>query len=442
MQALAQFGNSIKSIMESKPVLDISGAREIVRIINDFLYTTHDGIGFIEVLGQTFDYFSEFHKFWHEHYSEILDCKIDDDACESVADALHNIYVITEGKAFSEIWDKCNLSDGDVCRVRLFTANQDFRGSLEFAPLAKKFNDDPTIFDEENIIADPDGFIADIGLSNKSLTDKRKKYASAIATFIKQHNCVPVDIIHAFNNDVSKFREALVGCNAGYGYKKADMFIRDMVVHGIWNNTKGFEDIDVASDVNTMKVALRTGILTTAIPLISSFLDIFCYQYGYIEQQNALAWRRVWEIWKDKYPLESLKSPSLLDFFVYKVVGKDFCKENLAIFQCDEYGHIFKWHSGKNKTCQICHNAGRKRIKAHLIGKVCPCNDPEGEVFIRQTGFAKSLPQGTEFKECPFIKICSKHKNLLPPKSISILGATGWETAYTKTGDGGGGLMA
>ena len=313
---------------------------------------------------------------------------------------------------------------------------------MEFAPLAKKFNDDPTIFDEENIIADPDGFIADIGLSNKSQTDKRKKYASAIATFIKQHNCVPVDIIHAFNNDVSKFREALVGCNAGYGYKKADMFIRDMVVHGIWNNTKGFEDIDVASDVNTMKVALRTGILTTAIPLISSFLDIFCYQYGYIEQQNALAWRRVWEIWKDKYPLESLKSPSLLDFFVYKVVGKDFCKENLAIFQCDEYGHIFKWHSGKNKTCQICHNAGRKRIKAHLIGKVCPCNDPEGEVFIRQTGFAKSLPQGTEFKECPFIKICSKHKNLLPPKSISILGATGWETAYTKTGDGGGGLMA
>lgn len=442
MQALSQFGNSIKSIMESKLVLDISGAREIVRIINDFLYTTHEGIGSIEVLGQTFDYFSEFHKFWHENYSEILDCKIDDDACEKVADALHTIYVITEGKAFSEIWDKCNLSDGDVCRVRLFTANQDFRGSLEFAPLAKKFNDDPAIFDEENIIADPDGFIADIGLSNKSQTDKRKKYASAIATFIKQHNCVPVDIIHAFNNDVSKFREALVGCNAGYGYKKADMFIRDMVVHRIWNNTKGFEAIDVASDVNTMKVALRTGILTTAIPLISSFLDIFCYQYGYIEQQNALAWRRVWEIWKDKYPLESLKSPSLLDFFVYKVVGKDFCKENLAIFQCDEYGHIFKWHSGKNKTCQICHNAGRKRIKAHLIGKMCPCNDPEGGIFIRQTGFAKSLPLGTEFNECPFITICSEHKNLLPPKSISIMGATGWETAYTKTGDGGGGLMA
>ena len=63
-------------------------------------------------------------------------------------------------------------------------------------------------------------------------------------------------------------------------------------------------------------------------------------------------------------------------------------------------------------------------------------------MYIKQTEFAKSLPQGTDFKECPFFAICSKYKNLLPPKSISIKGATGWETAYTKTGDGGGGLMS
>lgn len=428
--------------MESKPVLDISGAREIVRLINDFLYTTHDGIGTIETLGQTFNYFSEFHKFWHKNYSEILDCKINTENCEKVADALHNIFIITNGKAFTEIWDKCSLSDEDVCRVRLFTANQDFRGSLEFAALAKKFKVDPTIFDEDNIIADPDGFIADIGLAKKSQSEKRTDFASAIATFIKRHDCAPIEIINAYNNNVSQFREALVGCNAGFGYKKADMFIRDMVVHGIWNKVERFDEIDVASDVNTMKVALRTGILTTAIPLLSSFLDIFCYQYEYIEQQNALAWRRVWEIWKEKFPLESLKSPSLLDFFVYKVVGKDFCRENLAIFQCDEYGHTFKWHSGKNRTCQICHSSGRKRVKAHLIAKVCPCNDPEGDIYIKQTEFAKSLPLGTNFKECPFFTICSKYKNLMPPKSISIKGATGWETAYTKTGDGGGGLMA
>lgn len=428
--------------MESKDTLDIAGARDIVRIINDFLYTTHEGIGKIKVLEHTFDYFSEFHKFWHENYSEILDCKIQDETCEKVADALHRIYIITEGKAFSEIWDKCDLSNEDVCRIRLFTANQDFRGSLEFSPLAKIYNSDPTIFDEENIIADPDSFISEIGLSSKSQTDKRTKYASAIAAFVKRYECSPIEIIKVFNNNVSQFREALVECNAGYGFKKADMFIRDMVVHGIWDNVKGFEDIDVASDENTMKVALRTGILTTSIPLISSFLDIFCYQYGYIEKQNALAWRRVWEIWRTKYPDESPLSPSLLDYFVYKVIGKDFCNDNLAIFRCKDLEHTFKWHSSKNRTCQVCHKAGRKRVKAKLESKVRPCCDSEGYIYIKQSKFAKSLPHDIDFGECPFSSICLEDKNLKPPRSISIIGATGWETAYTKTGDGGGGLMA
>lgn len=52
------------------------------------------------------------------------------------------------------------------------------------------------------------------------------------------------------------------------------MFLRDMVVLGIWQNVDGFDKIDVASDINTIKVALRTGIIKTEIPLVSSFLDI------------------------------------------------------------------------------------------------------------------------------------------------------------------------
>lgn len=442
MDALTQFGNSIRLIMESKPALDISGAREIVRLINDFLYTTHNGIGKIEALGQTFDYFSEFHKFWHNNYSKILDCKIEDENCKKVADALHNIYVITNGKAFSEIWDTCGLANDQVCRVRMFTANQDFRGSLKFGPLAERYSSDPSIFDEDIIIASPEKFISAVGLTDKSQSDKRSKYASAIASFVKDHDCAPIDIINCFDNDVSKLRQALIDRNTGYGNKKADMFIRDMVVLGIWNNVKGFESIDVASDVNTMKVALRTGIITTAIPLLSSFLDIFCDQYTFIEQKNAAAWRRVWEIWRNKYPQESPLSPSLLDFFVYKVVGKEFCKDSLAIFQCDNDTHTFRWHSARNRTCQVCYANGIKGVKASVIRKTYPCSDTEGEIAILQTDFVKSLPNDKKIKACPFSKICNEHKNLLPPKSISILGATGWQSAYTKTGDGGGGLMA
>lgn len=442
MKELTNFATYIKNIMESTPTLDVKSAREIVIAINDFLYTTHSGIGTVDVLGQTFDYFSEFHKFWHDNYIDILDCKIDDVACEHVADSLHGIYVLTDGKAFSEIWDTCGLTNDEVCRVRLFTANQDFRSSLKFDSLAKIYSSDPSIFDEDIIIADPDKFVVAVGLADKSQSDKRSKYASSIASFIKKYDCEPIDIIKHFDNDVFKLRQALIECNAGYGNKKADMFIRDMVVLGVWSNVKGFESIDVASDVNTMKVALRTGIITTAIPLLSSFLDIFCYQYAYIEQMNAVAWRRVWEIWKKKYPENSPSSPSLLDFFVYKVVGKEFCKDSLAVFQCEKYSHTFRWHSGRNRTCQVCYKNGEKGVKAYVIAKLCPCGDLEGEVAILQTDFVKQLPKNKKFKECPFGNICNAHKNLLPPKSISILGATGWQSAYTKTGDGGGGLMA
>lgn len=442
MKELNDFATYIQQIMESKPTLDIASAREIVKAINDFLYTTHEGIGSVDAFDRTFEYFSEFHKFWHENYIDILDCKINDKACEHVADALHNIYNLTEGKAFSEIWDTCGLSNDEVCRVRMFTANQDFRGSLNFGLLAARYNSDPSIFDEDIIIKNPENFISAIGLTDKSQTDKRAKYASAIASFVKKHNCEPINILKCFDNDVSKLREALISSNSGFGNKKTDMFIRDMVVLGIWNNIKGFESIDVASDVNTMKVALRTGIITTAIPLLSSFLDIFCYQYGHIEQMNAAAWRRVWEIWRNKYPNESPLSPSLLDFFVYKVIGKEFCKDSLAIFQCDNYTHTFRWHSSRNRTCQVCYANGLKGIKASVITKVYPCSDKDGKVAILQTEFVKNLPQNKKIKECPFINICNERKNLLPPKSISILGATGWQSAYTKTGDGGGGLMS
>lgn len=154
---------------------------------------------------------------------------------------------------------------------------------------------------------------------------------------------------------------------------------------------------------------------------------------------NAAAWRRVWKIWINKYPQESPLSPSLLDFFVYKVVGKEFCKDSLAIFQCDSHDHTFRWHSSRNRTCQVCYAKGIKGVKASVIGKVC---DAEGEVAILQTDFVKGLPKDKKLKTCPFSKICNEHKNLLPPKSISIFGTTGWQSAYTKTGDGGGGLMA
>lgn len=442
MQDFISFCKSIKKNVELYPQMNIECARKIVCIINDYLYTTHANIGTIEALGTTFDYFSDFHKFWHNHHKEILGCTIDNAICERVADSLHDVYIATDGDAFKSVWDTCGLTNEQVCRVRFLTANQDFRGSRSFSDLAEVYSSDYTIFDENNIKEEPQTFLRMIDVGGLSQNDKRIKYARNIADFLLSHNCTPYEIINKFNRDVFALRNAMIACNAGYGNKKADMFVRDMVVLGIWPNVTGFENINVASDVNTIKVALRTGIIKTEIPLVSSFLDIFCYQYGYIDDMNANAWRKVWEIWNRKYPEDEILSPCLLDYFVYNVVGRQFCRESLSIFKGENCGHIFRWHSAQNKTCQVCHNEGVRRQPASVIKKVMPCCDEEGYVAIDMTDYVRALPENQKMHNCPFVDICAEKKHMMPPKSISIMGQTGWQSAYSKKGQGGGGLMA
>lgn len=445
MDELSIFCSEIKKNVGDSTELNIEKAREIVKSINEFLYTNYQGIGYTKALGGSYEYISDFHKYWETNYREILNVIIDDENCKQVADALHGIFVKTKGKAFSNVWDTCGLSKEEVCRIRLLSANQDFRGSRNFAELAKIFKDDNTIFDEEKIYADPADFVRQLKISDLSQTDKRNSFAKNIAEFVLKTHKSPYELISFFDNDIYELRNALIKQQgAGYGNKKADMFVRDMVVLEIWNEVKGFEKIDVASDVNTIKVALRTGILKTAIPLVSSFLDIFCYQYGYIDEMNANAWRRVWEIWKKTYPEECISSPCLMDYFVYKVVGKQFCKESLSKYKCEKYGHFFKWHSPRNKTCQLCYKNGEKHIKAFVVGKAYPCNDSEGYIAIQNTEFVHNLPDNEKIDEFPFKSICDSNglKNLQPPKSISILGQTGWTSSYTEKNNGGGGLMS
>ena len=161
-----------------------------------------------------------------------------------------------------------------------------------------------------------------------------------------------------------------------------------------------------------------------------------------MDQMNALAWRKVWEVWSKKYPKEALASPCLMDYFVYGVIGRQFCKEGLVIFQCSLYKHIFPWHSAQNRTCQVCYKEHRGRVWAEPINKMMPCASNDGEIAILNTDYVRSLPEEQKLKECPFKNICGTNRKLMPPKSISIMGQTGWTTAYAERGIGGGGLMA
>lgn len=445
MDELSAFCLRLKPIIESASTLDINQARNVIKEINEFLYTNYDGIGKTQALGTAFDYFSDFHKYWEANHKEILNCEIVEDQCELVADALHEVYMNTGGQAFISLYDTCNLSDEEVARVRLLTANQDFRGSRNFSELAKIYKADNSRFDVEVISNDPVSFLKTIGVTSLSQNDKRGSYAKKFAEFLLERDCSPYGLIDYYNRDIFALRNDMINCkSAGYGNKKTDMVLRDMVMLGIWRNVKNFDKIDVASDINTIKVALRTEIIKTEIPLVSSFIDIFCHQYGYIDEMNAKAWRRVWEIWSEKYPLECISSPCQMDYFIYGVIGRQFCKENLYLYKCCTESHIFRWHSGRNRTCQLCFDRGIKNRNAIPIKKVMACSDSKGKVAFLNSDYVSSLPREQQkfFEKCPLSHICGDRRYLAPPKSISILGQTGWTTAYTKKNEGGGGLMS
>jgi len=228
--------------------------------------------------------------------------------------------------------------------------------------------------------------------------------------------------------------------NIGYGLKKANMFIRDMVELKVWPNLKRFDGIDVASDINTMKLALRTRILHTDIPLLSSFLDVFCHQYGYIDEMSALAWRTVWEEWRNSAPKSAPRSPCLMDFFLYRV-GREYCKDNLVQYRC-EGGHAFHYFGARLRRCRLCRSAVKP------VASMLPCQveakdlPREDDVLLLSEDNILRTFDGV----CPFENVCrpktAAFRLLDPPKSISIKGQTSWTSAYADRERGGGGMMS
>ncbi len=420
--------------------LNIDNIRFIISRINEYFYTNYPDIGTVKILDGEFEYFSEFHKFWEKYHDKILSPEIDKNKADLMADAIYEIYKKYDMQPFIELYDTGNLSKEAICQVRFFTANQDFRGSRKFIDFAEIYEEDPSIFDTKYIYESPEKFLSDLKLGNLSQTDKRISYAKNAAESIlslKLENAF--ELFEYFKRDVVKLKEYLLSKQgSGFGNKKIDMFIRDMVILNVWKNPINFDKIDVASDINTIKVALRSGILKTQIPLVSSFLDVFCYQYELIDKYTAKAYRTVWEILQRKYNTK-ISSPCLLDYLIYRVIGKIFCK-TLPVFECEVKKHRFVWSSSNNKTCQICYSNEKVKNPAKVIFKALPCQAENKELFFSKNKF---LP---ELKACPFENVCQPHsenfKKFNPPKSISILGRTGWTTAYTRKGEGGGGLMA
>lgn len=418
---------------------DVAFSRRVLERLNAHFYQTNDGIGISILNEKEFQYLPDFHKYWEAHHAEIINAKIDRQQARVAAFALHEAQLKYGQDIFKVTQHTHGLSKQAVAQVRFFTANQDFRRPPP-DPYGK-YQEADTQFDAQVIATDPHDFLKFLGMASQSQNDKRLDFAKHAAEFLLERGLTAYELAAYFDNDAQKIREGfLANIGMGYGRKKTDMFIRDMAVFGVWPNLTHLQEIDVASDRNTMKLALRSRILQTDIPLLSSFLDIFGYQYAYIDTMSAAAWRAVWEEWKAVEPSTAPSAPCLMDFLLYRI-GRDYCDDKLVEFICDN-GHRFFNFSAQLKKCRQC------RAPLTPIRRLIPCQ-AQADQLPRDEAGALRLDAANLLRTfdgvCIFESTChskaSDFRKLSPPKAISIIGRTGWAESYAFRDEGGGGMM-
>lgn len=431
MEKWADFINELKKNISNQE--NQNQYREILKIINEYFYVENSKLGTTNPLDEEIDYFSPFNKFWEENCEKILDIQISENIVNKIAKKLlsiiddNNELLPIKGGEKSPPKD---MASEDIAKVRFFSANQDYK--IDIKNPYKIYTENPSYFDKKELIDNKDKQNALIrSLGAKSQYDKRMDYVQNAAKFLEERNISAYKIAECFNQDAEKIRKEMIQTeNMGYSEKKTDMFIRDMVELDVWPKLKNLQSIDVASDKNTMKIALRTGLIKSAIPALSSFLDIFCYQYSIFDEKTAEAWRKVWEkmreLNKEKTPLY----PGGLDYFLYNL-GRKVCKFNITTFVCNSCNNEFKWNNSRKRSCPIC-DGNDITIKS----KKLPC---------QVGGFSESnIEAVTDIiplyeNNCIFSEICKESNKILnPPNSISIKGRTGWDSARTNKGGGGG----
>jgi len=425
-------------------------ARKFLTAANRYFYQTYTGIGVTQFEGAEFQYFSDFHRFWEENHQRILNARINRPQARIAAAALREAVRAHGADILRVNHNLHGLNAEQLAGVRFLTANQDFR-----QPPDDQFTiylDHPEVFNAAVVEEDPDDFLTSMGLNRLSQSDKRRDFARNAARFLNENGITAFQIAEHFQNSAPRIREAIVAFgNTGYGEKKTNMFIRDMFVWNVWPDLQGFDEIDVASDINTMKVALRARILQTDIPLLSSFLDVFCHQYSHIDRMSAEAWRAVWEEWRKMDGSAVPASPCLLDFLIYRL-GRQYCKPMAGRYVCDEGGHGYYHYGPKRQQRKCARCAGGRpgaNRTARLTDYLMPCQIPEGDLPRNADGTLLLDADNLLYTfdgHCPFAPACrpdtEEFRVLMPPRSISIKGQTGWTDAYSDAEQGGGGLSS
>ncbi|MCX6844616.1 MAG: hypothetical protein NTX53_20325 [candidate division WOR-3 bacterium] len=422
---------------------EIHLAQHFLNRLNEYFYQTHKGIGTTTFQGEELQYFSEFHRFWEAHGLQIINPQVCLDQAPRVAACLAKAIDRYGRNLLSLTHQTHGLDARQIAAVRFLTAAQDFRKPPEDA--YAKYLKDPTRFDPGHVADEPADFLKFLGVQEQAQNDKRLSFAKNAAAFLMSRRVDGHGIAGYYKNDAVLIRAALVAeKNMGYGLKKANMFIRDMVELGVWPGLTNLDQVDVASDINTMKLALRTGMVKTDIPILSSFLDIFCHQYEAVDLTSVAAWRAVWSSWRLNNPATAPVSPCFMDFVLYRI-GREYCDDKVVEYKCDK-GHVFYHFGAALRNCRVCQLSG-DRTPAIPGSRFLPCQLDNAKL-PRENGVLLLKPTNLLYVfdgNCILEPVCnpksSSFRALDPPKSISIKGRTGWTESYAYKDRGGGGMM-
>jgi len=367
-------------------------AANILNEVNKFLYQKKTTL--------PSEYISEFHKYWEESHERVLSPQIDvNGECLKVAKVLEGIY--REHKIKVQL-DTFDLSREEIANVRFFTAIQDFNIDVHARSNPFEFyRRHPECFNPIKV-ANNDLLVDELlnFLGAQSQRDKRKPWMlNSARLLLARYGGSVYNINEAHNKDIREIVEALTREEKyGFSTKKAHMFLRDMADLKVWQYERNIEKLDVMSDKNTMRVALRTGIMQFRIPLLASFLDIYCYQYDLVDRYNREAWRKVWKDWEKISDNHRPPTPASIDYLIFRI-GKIACRP-------------------KKRMCPPEKTISNKKFESLI---------PQDRLIFRNDQF------------CIFSDICElKRKLLNPPNSISIEGRTGWKSGKTNEGGGGG----
>jgi len=402
--------------------------------VNRFLY--------LHTPGLEEKWISRFHKIWAEFAPRILRLHIDDDQCLKVARVFERLHAANGGRFRAPQERTAGLSKEQIASVRFVTAAQDWKLKQKGNPY-EIAREHPDWFEAGRIAHEPEASIARVlaamGL-RPDQASKRVDYARNGAQFLVEHyGGSAYNLGPKHNFDAGEIREALVEPqdpdyleHIGFSYKKADMFIRDMHDFEVWPLHR-IETLDVPPDINTMRAALRTGILRGSNPLLTSYLDVYSHQYGLVTELTSRGWRRVWERWGEITGHHRVEGPAFFDFLLYEVLARE-CAGLVAAkqMQCRRCGSSTLVKS-RVRTCPNC--GSTDTWATHGRGS------PDQFRDLLRRGCDFCVQRGTGL--CVFDGIMTFDRwTLSPPKSISRIGGTGWDDGFASDDEGGGGITS